>query len=302
MARIRTIKPDFFSSLTIAALPLEARLTFIGLWTHVDDEGRCVDDARLVKAALWPLDDRTAANVETDLQALSEASLITRYTVDGRAYLQVRGWDEHQRINRPTPSRLPTSEEADNDQLDTPDEDSVTAHVPLTEDSRGEGKGREQGTGKGTGKSGAADATRERPPDPLTTAVADTCGIAVAELTTSGRSSLNAAVADLRTAGATPEQVPRRAAVYRQRWDKPLTPHALAKHWASLEPGREPGAVDLEQRRLAGALERGRMLADGGLSRGDALSRIGDEYPGRPELAAAAVEAYDDAMSAEVHA
>jgi len=39
MARIRTIKPSFFTSLTIADLGLAERLTFIGLWTHVDDEG-----------------------------------------------------------------------------------------------------------------------------------------------------------------------------------------------------------------------------------------------------------------------
>ena len=61
MARIRSIKPEFFTSLTIADLTVEQRLTFIGLWTHVDDEGRCVDDSRLIKAAIWPLDDRTAA-------------------------------------------------------------------------------------------------------------------------------------------------------------------------------------------------------------------------------------------------
>jgi hypothetical protein len=107
MARIRSIKPEFFSSLTIASLPLTARLTFIGLWTHVDDEGRCVDEARLVKAAVWPLDDRTAADVESDLRVLSESSLILRYRVGERSYLTVLGWGEHQRINRPTKSKLP---------------------------------------------------------------------------------------------------------------------------------------------------------------------------------------------------
>lgn len=107
MARIRSIKPEFFTSLSIADLDLTARLTFIGLWTQCDDEGRCVDDARLIKAALWPLDDRTAADVDEDLQAIHRAMLIVRYTVEGRRYLAVRGWREHQRVNRPTPSRIP---------------------------------------------------------------------------------------------------------------------------------------------------------------------------------------------------
>lgn len=107
MARIRTIKPEFFTSLSVASLELAARLTFVGLWTHCDDEGRCVDEARLIKAALWPLDDRTAADVERDLYALAASGLITRYEVGGRRYLAVSGWAEHQRINRPTPSRIP---------------------------------------------------------------------------------------------------------------------------------------------------------------------------------------------------
>src|SRR5687768_11398166 len=112
MARIRTIKPEFFTSLSIADLPLTARLTFIGVWTHVDDEGRCVDDARLIKAAVWPLDDRTSADVEDDLRRLSESSLITRYRVGERSYLEVTSWREHQRINRPTPSKHPDVSEA----------------------------------------------------------------------------------------------------------------------------------------------------------------------------------------------
>lgn len=153
MARIRTIKPEFFASLTIAELPLEARLTFIGLWTHADDEGRCVDDARLVKAALWPLDDRAASDVEQDLRVLSEHSLIARYEVGGRRFLQVSGWAEHQRINRPTASRFPSPEEAENAPADPPTEPSPLAHAQLSEPSppegKGTGKGREQGPPSG---------------------------------------------------------------------------------------------------------------------------------------------------------
>jgi hypothetical protein len=124
MARIRTIKPDFFTSLPVAELAVEARLTFIGLWTHCDDEGRCIDDARLIKAALWPLDDRTSQDVEGDLEALSERSLILRYVVDGRRFIAVRGWREHQRINRATLSHYP----APNGLLTSSDEEGVNAH------------------------------------------------------------------------------------------------------------------------------------------------------------------------------
>jgi hypothetical protein len=154
MARIRTIKPEFFTSLTVADLTPEQRLTFIGLWTHVDDEGRCVDDPRLIKAAIWPLDDRTAADIEIDLKALTESSLITRYTLNRKRYLAVTGWEEHQRINRPTASKLPAPEEGDPtppDPVTRHNGASLSTHAQLSEDSPQERKGKEGNReGKGT--------------------------------------------------------------------------------------------------------------------------------------------------------
>ena len=40
MARIRTIKPSQFTSLTVAEWPVDVRFTFVGLLTYVDDSGR----------------------------------------------------------------------------------------------------------------------------------------------------------------------------------------------------------------------------------------------------------------------
>jgi hypothetical protein len=187
MARIRTIKPEFFTSLSIADLPLTARLTFIGVWTHVDDEGRCVDDARLIKAAVWPLDDRTSADVEDDLRRLSESSLIIRYKVGERSFLEVSSWGEHQRINRPTPSKHPDVSQASEifgipvtvhvpKPVTSSDEDSNTDQVSLTDDSvstHGDlTGGKEQGTGnreqgkEGTSASPPSDSKPKRTPEP----------------------------------------------------------------------------------------------------------------------------------------
>lgn len=107
MARIRSIKPEFFTSVPVSNLTRDARLLFIGLWTHVDDEGRAVDDPRLFKAAVFPLDDDLPARkVEALVSELEAKGRIIRYQVDGRSYLVVRGW-EHQKIDRKSPSRLP---------------------------------------------------------------------------------------------------------------------------------------------------------------------------------------------------
>jgi len=107
MARIRSIKPDFFRSEDVSALPLRARLTWIGLWTHCDDHGRAKDLARLIKADVWPLDEVTLRDIEEDLALLADHGRILRYTVDGKNYLAVVNWHAHQSINRPSKAKCP---------------------------------------------------------------------------------------------------------------------------------------------------------------------------------------------------
>lgn len=127
MARIRTIKPSFFTSEAVVALPLRVRLTWIGLWTHCDDKGRCRDNARLVKAAVWPLEDEILVrDIEDDLSVLAVRGRILRYRVGGQGYLQITGWKDHQKINRPAGSELPAPP------IDTPPDG---AHGVLSEGS-----------------------------------------------------------------------------------------------------------------------------------------------------------------------
>ena len=106
--RIRAIKPEFFSSLTIRELEPAARLTFIWMWCYSDDEGRGKDDERLLKASIWPLDDEISPDVVANhTAAIERVGLIRRYEVAGRRYFVVSSWHEGQSIARPRPSRLP---------------------------------------------------------------------------------------------------------------------------------------------------------------------------------------------------
>ncbi len=108
MARIRSIRPEFFSSLDVAALDIRARLTWIALWCHADDEGRGVDDARLIRAFAWPLDDQvTLDDVSTDLSSLESHGRIVRYSIEGRGYFEIPNFTRYQRPNKPLPSKLP---------------------------------------------------------------------------------------------------------------------------------------------------------------------------------------------------
>lgn len=166
MSRIRTIKPDFFRSLDVAELTHFEQLLWIGIWTEADDHGRLIDDARLIKAALFPLDNSaTLERVAKGLEALALRGRVARYAVDGRSYLAVVNWHEHQAINRPGKPKHPaptvpvgdpsglcpacsgTTRTAVTDTSRSTHgaltEDSVSAHGGLT--SGREGKGREQG-------------------------------------------------------------------------------------------------------------------------------------------------------------
>lgn len=143
--RIRSIRPEFWSSEDVAALDWETRLVFIGLWSYVDDNGVGRDVEKLVAAELFPLDDdprETLARVSDGLARLSERGLISRYEVCGKRYLHITTWAKHQKIDRPGKDRYPppTSENA------TPRESVATVSRDHRETpSTGEGeKGRRE--------------------------------------------------------------------------------------------------------------------------------------------------------------
>lgn len=93
MARIRTIKPDFFASEQVASVPYEWRLLFVGLWTHADREGRLLDRPARLKATLFPYDD---LDVNDGLESLYRVGLVTRYEVDGVKLIAIPTWLKHQ--------------------------------------------------------------------------------------------------------------------------------------------------------------------------------------------------------------
>ncbi|MFF7081237.1 hypothetical protein [Streptomyces lavendulae] len=135
MARIRTIKPEAFASESLAAVSLSAERTFFGLLTQADDKGRIRDQAAVIAGQLWSLRrEHGPVEVEEDLTQLDAAGLICRYEgEDGRQYLHVVAFALHQKINRPSISRIPSCPHHD---LGVPREPSLPVHGAVTEASR----------------------------------------------------------------------------------------------------------------------------------------------------------------------
>lgn len=109
MARIRSIKPDFWTSEAIGGLPVSTRLTFIGLWCYVDDNGVGILNEVLITAALYALDEPSEALARTreDLRSLSGAGLVHLYAKGPKRYIAVTNWDEHQKPSHPRAPRYP---------------------------------------------------------------------------------------------------------------------------------------------------------------------------------------------------
>jgi hypothetical protein len=101
MARIRTIKPEFWTSEQVVACSATARLMFIGLWNYCDDGGRMPYRPTNIKMRIFPGDDISSEDIRRFIGELSANGLISLYEVEDQPYLQVTGW-KHQKIDRPT--------------------------------------------------------------------------------------------------------------------------------------------------------------------------------------------------------
>ncbi|MFF2041897.1 hypothetical protein ACFVVX_15825 [Kitasatospora sp. NPDC058170] len=113
--RIRTHKPEMSRDAKLAEVSLSAERTFIYLLNYVDDRGRHLDDTGIVRGLIWkrkPSWDggvHTSERVEDDLRQLTDVGLICRYlnpADDGEELLHVVNFNKHQKIDRPSQSRL----------------------------------------------------------------------------------------------------------------------------------------------------------------------------------------------------
>lgn len=138
MARIRTIKPEFWTDETLAECSPIARLLFVAALNFADDNGNLERSARQLKAQAFPYD---SIDCEPLVLEMVRTGLLVEYQVADRKYLHIKGFLTHQKIDRPSKCRIPLYEESMRARITLDEPSSIPRSV--REGSLREGKGRE---------------------------------------------------------------------------------------------------------------------------------------------------------------
>lgn len=126
MARIRTIKPDFWTDEKLTECSLSARLLFIGTWNFADDNGNLQASAKKLKMQIFPADN---IDCEPLLNELIAHGVLIEYSVNNENFLHIKGFKKHQVVNRPSSTKIPQP---------------LLSECSLTEGKGKEGKGKEE--------------------------------------------------------------------------------------------------------------------------------------------------------------
>lgn len=137
MARIRTIKPEFWTDEDMSEVSEPACLLAIGLLNYADDEGYFNANPKLIRAAVFPIRE-PSRTIPVLLQELSSCGYIALFsTPDGKHFGHICNFARHQVVNKPKASKIKGLE------LVPYSYGTDTGAVPLGKD-QGSGKGKEE--------------------------------------------------------------------------------------------------------------------------------------------------------------
>ncbi len=98
MARIRAIKPGFFSNEDLADLDAYTRLFWIGMWTHSDRNGVIEYRPRRLKAIIFPYNEEITGTTAAEMTAeLHDNGFVTVFQKDGAIWIHHTEWSKHQK-------------------------------------------------------------------------------------------------------------------------------------------------------------------------------------------------------------
>lgn len=108
MARIRTIKPSFWSDPAVAGLRRDARLMTVGLISMADDEGRFLASPSAIAGFVFPHDKLPATTIKRWRDEIAKAGVIELYSADQLEFGHFPKWKKHQKVYKPYPSQIPS--------------------------------------------------------------------------------------------------------------------------------------------------------------------------------------------------
>lgn len=159
MARIRTIKPEFWSHEGLSLLPESTHMLAAALLNYADDEGYFNANPGLIKAACSPLREPSVNTLESLRSLQAEGYIVLGNGPDGRRYGRIVNFSDHQKISHPAKSKI-AKLSITWDDLQNPQEILQSTPESLRPE-QGTGNG-ERGTGngeRGTGNSGSLTLT-----------------------------------------------------------------------------------------------------------------------------------------------
>lgn len=140
MARLRVIRPEFWTDDRIGECSPQARLLFIATWNFADDHGGLDRSAKQLKAQAFPYDD---LDVEPLVQELLRAGVLVEYEAVGKKYLHIKNFGKHQKVENPSNPRVPIWEGAAKSTRDLTEKKPSPRRALASESGLESGKGKE---------------------------------------------------------------------------------------------------------------------------------------------------------------
>lgn len=135
MARKRMIDPSIWQSEDFSELSNLAKIVFIALFSLADDDGRGRANPIYLRNTIFPYnEDLRSTDIEKALSEISLNMSVIFYSCDGSKYYALTNWDKWQKIDKPTPSKIPEYKE--NMKIETFDENSTRTSRKVDEGSR----------------------------------------------------------------------------------------------------------------------------------------------------------------------
>lgn len=140
--RIRTVKPTFWKSETLASISKEHRLLAIALLNYADDEGYFMANEALIRGECFPFDE-DSKSVRGGLQELSRIGYIALgESSDGQKIGRIPNFLEHQRIDKASPSKIKEKSVTWDDSTNPPRILQEPSHTEKEVEGKGSRKGK----------------------------------------------------------------------------------------------------------------------------------------------------------------